>query len=386
MRKIIKTTSSSSIYISDDDLVEITNTLKKFNLHKTVVDNQWNIPTGIVGQIITNNLKIIVNPKIPYLETIDYLRLLIEDDNISNDKDSNYGFDDNENLSKFLIENFLFELKKFIKDGIPKIYKNKSIDTNYFIGNVDFTKTHLRYSLGIKPIVSTIIEELNNDYFNTRVIKSAYEKIIKMSAKYKSPSITNALYGINNTPVKRVSSKEYKIQHNRNNTSFLKTFKLAVLVLNDMNTAHKQDDYNISLLVNANKIFEDFVYNLLSVNFPKDNFEKQFSSVAAKSNKKELISRPDIIFRGSHDVIMDVKNKNFDKSITSENFHQMMSYKKTFCLKTSVLIYPYFKDADEEMYKITNDDNLKIYAISIDIKNGNYIPFLEQIEKILRFS
>lgn len=386
MRKIIKTTSSSSIYIYDDDLVEVINTLKKFNLHKTVIDNQWNIPTGIIGQIITNNLKIIISPPIPYLETIDYLKLLITEDNIHNDKDSYYGLDNNENLSKFLIENFLFELKLLIKDGIPKKYKNKSIDTNYFIGSVDFTKTHLKYSLGIKPIVSTTIEELNNDYFHTKVIKSAYEKIIKMSAKYKNSSITNALYGINNTPVKRVSSKESKIQLNRNNKSFVKAFKLAVLVLNDMNTAHKQDDYNISLLVNANKIFEDFVYNLLSVYFPKDNFEKQFSSVAAKSNKKELISRPDIIFRGSHDVIMDVKNKNFDKSITSENFHQMISYKKTFCLKTSILIYPYFTDADEEMYKITNDDDLKLYAISIDIKNRNYIPFLERIEKILRFS
>ncbi len=386
MRKIINTTSSSSIYIFDDDIFDVTNVLKKFNLKNTINGNQWNIPNGIVGQLITDNLKIIIHPKIHYMDTIDYLKLILIDD-LENEENSYSGFDDStNNLSNFLINNFLIELKTAINEGIPKKYKAKSINSNFFIGNIEISESYMRNILDIRPSVSTKIEELDNDYYNTRVIKSAYEKLINISAKYRIPSLINGLNGINNTIIKYVNVKEEKIRLTKNNKAFIKAFKLAVLIINDMNIAHKIDDYNISLLFNCNKIFEDFIYELLSVKFPKDGFDRHFTLISAKSDKKNIVSIPDIIIRCSHDIILDVKNKNFDKSVTSDNFHQMISYKKTFGIKTSILVYPYFADIDGDAYKITNDNNLKMYAIPIDIKNRKFENFLDQVEKIMRFN
>ncbi len=386
MRKIINTTSTSSVYIFDDDIFDVTNVLKKFNLQNTIYGNQWNIPNGIVGQLITDNLKIIIHPKIHYMDTMDYLKLILIDE-LEHEKNSYSGFDTKfNNLSKFLIDNFLIELKLAINEGIPKKYKTKSVNSNFFIGNIETSESYMRNILGICPSVSTKIEELDNDYYNTRVIKSAYEKLIDISAKYRIPSIINGLNGINNSRINYVNSKEAKIRLTKNNKAFIKAFRLAVLIINDMNIAHKKDDYNISLLFNCNKIFEDFIYELLSTKFPKDGFDRHFSLISAKSSKKNIVSKPDIIIRCAHDIILDVKNKDFDKSVTSDNCHQMISYKKTFGIKTSILVYPYFTETDGDLYKITEDSNLKMYAIAIDIKNRKFDNFLDQIEKIMRFN
>lgn len=385
MNKVIKTTSSSTVFIPDEDLFEVTNVLKKFNLTKTVFENQWNIPTGIIGTLVTNSLKIVIQPKIIYLDTSDYLRLVINDDEQFKDDEGIYGRKKGSNISKFIINSFINELKSVIKEGIPRHYKKIDMYTDYFSGSVNLTESFFRYQLNTKPIISANIEKLNIDYFHARVIKSAYNKVLSISRKYSTPSVTSALSGIPDSNIKRVENGKHFLKKTRSNKSFVQAYELAALILNDMNTAHIKDDYSISLLINANNIFEEFIYNLLTSAFPRDSFAKQHSIIAAHSKNKEILARPDVLYTGPSKIIMDMKNKDFYKSITSDNYHQMISYMNTYGINTSVLIYPDYKDSDEQLYKIHSDDKLKLYAISIDIRNRNFSPFLKKIAHLIQF-
>lgn len=383
MRRQINTSSSTSVYISDSDKAELYFILRKFNLHNTIIENQWNIPTGIIGQIITDNLKIIIKPKINYLETVDYIGLLSNLGDSLDDVDGGFGHSEND-LTNTIIKKFLISLKGVIKEGIPRKYVNRIVSTKNIIGNVDFVDTLIRRRTGIEPNVSTKIEVLESNHFEVQILKFAYEKLIKMSSKYKNPIISSALLHVKNQKIKNIDDAylNFKI----GSCNYREALKYATLIINSMNTARSKDDYSISMLFNGNKIFEDFIYYALCNNFKQDHFESQSSFIAAKSVNKVIDSRPDIIYKGTHDVVLDVKNKNFENSVTSSNFHQMLSYMMTIKVKTAILIYPYYKDEQEEMYSIVNFEDYRLYAVPINIKSSDNVFFYKNIERILRFN
>lgn len=384
MNKQINTVSNTSIYIENEYIDDLWKLLKKFNQQKTLVNNIWNIPTGAIGQINLNKLQININPNVCYLNNYDYLRLINQTG--PDEKEEGYlGLDKGLTTEELILGSFHNNLIKLAKNGFPRTYNHLNTTSNYFKGLVDVPKSYQSYLLKEKEFVHTKTDNLEINNFYAIVIKAAYEKICLINKKYKKPFITSSLSVIKKQIFKRVNSDHYIQAKHQYNKQFLETFELACIIINDLNSLKADGNYSTSLLLNSNIIFEDFISDFLIKKFPRERFSLQQQNVSATYNEKEIISKPDILYLGPKKVIIDVKNKNFDKAITSENYHQMISYMNSFDIQTAILIYPYNRESDEKLFTIKSDDNLKLYALSIDIKSRNFEPFVTQLSSILQY-
>ncbi|MFW6026846.1 MAG: 5-methylcytosine restriction system specificity protein McrC [Candidatus Woesearchaeota archaeon] len=386
MTNSIKISSPNTVYIDDKDLNQVRELLKKFDLIETLDKNQWNIPQGIIGQLITDNVKIVIQPKIYYLNINDYLRLITSENEVKSDSFGTQDLGSTQELSELIITSFLTILKKLSKEGIPIQYKKIKTYKDYFIGNVNISDTFLRYCLNQKPIVKTQVENLDIDFFEARVIKSAYNKILSISKKYRNPLITATLSNIRplNHKIENTSSV---LRENKRNKTLIKAYHLAIFILNNLDTTRVGNNYSISFLFNGNKLFENFVTNLILSYFSRDDFFSQYEITAALNlnTNSSIKIRPDIYLKSPKPIILDVKNKNYDDAIANEDYHQMVSYMNAFDTNTSALIYPYHKNYSKQIYKIYSDSKSRIYKIPIDIRNRQYQTFLDSISEIIQF-
>jgi len=384
MNNQINTVSNTSLYINNEYINELSKLLNKFNLHKTLVDNIWSIPTGVIGQLNINDLQININPNISYLNNYDYLRLLKQSK--PDEKDNGYlGLDDSSTIEELILDSFHNNLITLVKEGFPRTYNLLDTTSCYFKGLIDITKSYQSYLLKEKNFVHTKTDNLEINHFHAVVIKAAYEKICFINKRYKRPYISSSLNPIKKQTIKRINSNNYIHSKHQYNKLFTETFELASIIINDLNSLKSNGRYSTSLLLNSNSLFEDFVSDFLIKNFPRERFALQQQKISATYHDKEIISKPDILYLGPKKVVIDVKNKNFNKAITSDNYHQMISYMNSFDIQTAVLIYPYNKESNEKLFTIKSDDKLKLYAISIDIKARNFQLFIEQLSSILQY-
>lgn len=391
MINLIKTSSPNTVYIDNKDVNQVRELLKKFNLIETLYENQWNIPNGIIGQLITDNIKIVIEPKISYLHVNDYLKLIISEDEVRSDSFGTQDLDVTQELSKFIITSFMRKLKKLSKEGIPRQYKKIKTYKDYIVGNVNMSDTFLRYYLNQKPMVKTQVENLDINFFEARVIKSAYNKILSISKKYRDSCITKAFFNIrslyNKNDCNKINNTSVYLKQNKRNKTLIEAYHLAVFILNNFNITHVGNSYSISFLFNSDKVFEKFVTNLVLSSFPKEEFYSQYRTTAAfnlnTNNSIEII--PDMLLKSPKPIVLDVKNKNYENAIANEDYHQMISYMNAFKANTSVLIYPYYEIYDKEIYKICSDPKIRIYKVPIDIRNRKYQPFLDNISEIIQF-
>jgi 5-methylcytosine-specific restriction endonuclease McrBC regulatory subunit McrC len=149
---------------------------------------------------------------------------------------------------------------------------------------------------------------------------------------------------------------------------------------------------SFSLIINSNILFERYIFNFLQQKFSQDTFKYKNSLTIANLNinNKAIKIEPDIIYKGSHDVIIDVKNKNFDKAILNSDFYQIYTYCKALNTDTGILIYPYYEDTQPIIINLNFDDKIRIYGLGIDItksldidRNQAQNRFLENIKALI---
>lgn len=384
MSNVINTVSNTSIYIDDNCFEELEKLLRKFNLQNSLTGNIWNIPTGIIGQVNLRELQINIDPNVSYLTNLDYLRLISQSS--PDEKDKGYlDLNETSQLEEYISEAFFEKLLDLVKKGFPRSYKVIDSTGRYFNGLVDISRSYKSYLLNDKNFVHSKTEQLEVNDFRAVIIRAAYEKICFINNKYKKPSITTSLNIIKKAFIKRVANNSYIQPKHNYNKLFTETYELAYIIINDLNKMNLGGKFSTSLLLNSNNIFEDFISNFLINNFPRERFVFQQEKLAANHNNKMVIAKPDILYLGPKKVIIDVKNKEFNKAVTSDNYHQMISYMNTFDIQTAVLVYPYYESSDEKLFLIKSDDKLKLYALSIDLKSRNFKPFINQLSSILQY-
>ena len=151
-------------------------------------------------------------------------------------------------------------------------------------------------------------------------------------------------------------------------------YDLAYMILNNLNGVNRGIKSTLSLLINANVIFEEFIIKTLKNLFPDQPFkEKENLLVAQTENFMSSVSvEPDLMYMGPLKVVLDMKNKNFFKGINSSDYHQMVSYMLAFSSNTAVLIYPVISDEyEDEVLNIFHEDK-KIVRSPVNIRNLDF--------------
>jgi 5-methylcytosine-specific restriction enzyme subunit McrC len=392
--KILKIKSGTKIWLDNDNLNDVNILLKSLNSEHFLDGNYLIIPQGYVGKIITKNLEIIIEPSIDYLTNIDYLRLILND-KLADSQNNSLSYDKNIDISKFIIDQFLNNLQKLVKQGIPPQYKNTQIISQYLQGNVNFFESFLRIKLGIEPYFITYTQKIEMDYFVMRVIKKAYQKLIANFPNYQQFEITKTLNYITNESIRVERLKNIRLNFNKQEKYLANAFEFACLILQNMSYKNIGNDLSFSLIINSNILFERYMVNFLQKSFPNDTFKYKDSIKVAdykKQNKQKISIEPDIIYKGSHTVIIDIKNKNFDRAVINADFYQIYTYCKALNSDTGVLIYPYYQNVEPVIINPIFDEKIRIYALGIDITQSLILNvnkaqsyFIENIEPILKY-
>lgn len=233
------------------------------------------------------------------------------------------------------------------------------------------------------------------DYFVMRVIKKAYKKLIANFPNYQQSEITKTLNYISNESIRLEILKNLRLNFNRQEKYLANAFEFACLILQNMSYKNIGNDLSFSLIININILFERYMVNFLQKNFSNDTFKYKDSIKVAnykKQNQQKISIEPDLIYQGSHKVIIDIKNKNFDRAVINADFYQIYTYCKALNSDTGILIYPYYQNVEPVIINILFDKKIRIYALGIDITQSLIINvnkaqsyFIQNIESILKY-
>lgn len=358
--------SNTSIFIPDEYQSDINRELGRYGY--SLEDGIWNIPNGIIGTISTEHFLLEIAPSIDYLSFYDYFNLLKL--NLNSNLNKKFEFS-KKNITNSLVLEILNEFKKELisisKNGIPRKYKSIDDRSSFFRGKTDIVETSINLSTFSNPPIVNYIEKLSLDYPEMIEINKAYQKYVKIT-------------GNKILEFERIS-KHIPLNSNLNNYLNHISFKnleycydLAYMILNNLNGVNRGIKSTLSLLINANVIFEEFIIKTLKNLFPDQPFkEKENLLVAQTENFMSSVSvEPDLMYMGPLKVVLDMKNKNFFKGINSSDYHQMVSYMLAFSSNTAVLIYPVISDEyEDEVLNIFHEDK-KIVRSPVNIRNLDF--------------
>ncbi len=276
---------------------------------------------------------------------------------------------------------------------IPKNYITEENKITYLKGKLIFSE---QIKLDIRKNCQFFCEYdefsennlLNQTFYY--VSKVLYKISKSVSNQKNLKKILNIYSEVDLKKIKIEDIKNFKLS--RNQRIFEKTFSLAKMFLkNSSIDLNKKEIKTISLIFDMNKLFEEFIYQLINKNQKKinglNNIKYQKSKKLIKSsidllnnienNNKFRNTYTDILlnFDNNTSLILDTKYKinsgeRDDFSNSNSDLYQMMAYKALYreCNTQVLLLYP--KDIKNFIWK---------HEINDDLERRNYI-FLSCID------
>ena len=288
---------------------------------------------------------------------------------------------DNAKLSKeknpfleILIREFANSLFGALKRFTPKNYIQQEDNLNFLRGKIKFSE-NIRYNCVNQAkfycefdefsennilnqlflFVSTCLFDISHNSYN--------KKILKFIINYYSDI----------KPVRFDKFKVEKIKLTRNQELFKKPFNLAKMFVEQASVDLSKNKFeNITLIWDMNKLFEEFVYELIKKEIPevKPNPQKG-KRLLRNGTETRRDTKVDILLENPS-LIIDTKYKKFTKfdDISSSDIYQVMTY----CLlhgekyKKAILLYPQYDESEPDIsgFYINNDQNNKEENYSID--------------------
>jgi len=385
----IKIKSGDSLLIEDTkDYEKILKVLSEFGYEKWLDSERFSlkVPQGIIGQIRFGRKRLEIVPSIKYLTVSDYLKLSFYIDDFDLE-DTGLDYIEDPLLPNALVERFFETLKKLSSEGIPPKYVSKKKYMNYFAGNVNLTESYVRNLIGREPYVYTEIEELSTEHEVVEVIKQAYEYVIGYDRRYFDGSLTALLSNVKNKNFLKSEIERIDSSFGSNERTLMTAFELAKKILLNLSFVGGEGEGSPNILLNANDIFEKFVRGLLQSHLNNYSVRRPLKKKVTESDKngKILESRPDVLIAEPPFLtVLDVKNKNFDEYFANQDFYQIYTYCKIYGASKGILVYPSMFQTETIKVIPIFENNLNLYAVSINITGRNRRERLKRYEKFVR--
>lgn len=301
-----------------------------------------------------------------------------------------------------LIREYAKSLFNCLKRTTPKKYEREEDNLNYLKGKIKFTE-NIRYNV-INPtkfyceydefsennklnqlflFVSTCLYNISNDCFNKKTLKF----------------IMNYFNDINFVQFDKFNIKKIKLS--KNQELFKKSFNLAKMFLENSSIDLSKNKFeNITLVWDMNKLFEEFIYEILK------KYEKNLNCrVYAQKGRKLLVGDTNKKRNTYVDILIEINNKKvvldtkYKKLETINDFSNTDVFQvSTYCLlhkaNHAILLYPQWTDKKPDKEFFLNTDNFKklgrykIYFKTINLKHtyleDNICEIIDEIDKILK--
>lgn len=279
---------------------------------------------------------------------------------------------------EILIKEFATSLFDSIKRLTPKRYVREEENLNYLKGKIKFSE-NIRYNCTNQArfyceydefsennplnqlflFVSTCLYNISNNSYN--------KKLLKFIINYYSDI----------SFVRFDKFKIQKIKLTRSQEFFKKPFNLAKMFVEKTSVDLSKNKFeNITLVWDMNKLFEEFIFELIKRKIPECSPIAQKTKRLLRSTQEtRRDTKVDILVQHPQ-VIMDTKYKkftNFD-DISSADIYQVTTYCTLYGYKKAILLYPQYDDIepDETGFYINNtENNYQIDFRTIDLKSND---------------
>lgn len=279
---------------------------------------------------------------------------------------------------EILIKEFATSLFEALKRLTPKKYVREEENLNYLKGKIKFSE-NIRYNCTNQAkfyceydefsennplnqlflFVSTCLYNISNNSYN--------KKLLKFIINYYSDI----------SFVRFDKFKIQKIKLTRSQEFFKKPFNLAKMFVEKTSVDLSKNKFeNITLVWDMNKLFEEFIFELIKRKIPECSPIAQKTKRLLRSTQEtRRDTKVDILVQHPQ-VIIDTKYKkftNFD-DISSSDIYQVTTYCTLYGYKKAILLYPQYDDIepDETGFYINNtENNYQIDFRTIDLKSND---------------
>ena len=279
---------------------------------------------------------------------------------------------------EILIREFATSLFEALKCLTPKRYVREEENLNYLKGKIKFSE-NIRYNCTNQAkfyceydefsennllnqlflFVSICLYNISNNNYN--------KKILKLIINYYSDI----------SFVRFVKCKVRKIKLTRNQELFKKPFNLAKMFVEQTSVDLSKNKFeNITLVWDMNKLFEEFIFELIKRKIPDCQVKAQKTKRLLIRNKETRRDTKVDIFVKNPKVIIDTKYKKFTDfdDISSADIYQVTTYCLLHNYNRAILLYPQFENdiPDIKDYYLNNDgDQYCIDFCTINLKHND---------------
>ncbi len=276
---------------------------------------------------------------------------------------------------EILIREFATSLFESLKRFTPKRYVREEENLNYLKGKIKFSE-NIRYNCTNQAkfyceyddfsennllnqlflFVSTCLYNISNSSYNKKTLKFIINYYSDISF------------------VRFDKFKARKIKLTRNQELFKKPFSLAKMFVEQTSVDLSKNKFeNITLVWDMNKLFEEFIFELIKRKIPECKASAQKTKRLLVRNKETRRDTKVDILVQNPEVIIDTKYKKFTSfdDISSADIYQVTTYCLLHKYNRAILLYPQFgnEEPDIQEYHLNNDgDNYRIDFCTINLK------------------
>lgn len=385
----------AKVEINDSYLDKLQAYLKCRNLDSALKVTRHGIKTkSWVGVIKYKNLHLEILPKLISADANNDNKISEDERNIilknlifmlSYTKNLDIKTNDNAKLSteknpfiEILIREFATSLFESLKRFTPKRYVREEENLNYLKGKIKFSE-NIRYNCTNQAkfyceydefsennllnqlflFVSTCLYNISNNSYNKKTLKF----------------IINYYSDISFVRFDKFKVRNIKLA--RNQELFKKPFNLAKMFVEQTSVDLSKNKFeNITLVWDMNKLFEEFIFELIKRKIP------ECQAIAQKTKRlliKDKETRRDTkidIFVKNPQVIIDTKYKKFTDfdNISSADIYQVTTYCLLHNYKRAILLYPQYDKKVPDIYDYQlncAENNYRIDFCTVNLKNND---------------
>lgn len=276
---------------------------------------------------------------------------------------------------EILIREFATSLFESLKRLTPKRYVREEENLNYLKGKIKFSE-NIRYNCTNQAKFYCEYDEFSENNLLNQLFLFVSTCLYNISnSSYNKKTLKFIINYYSDISFVRFDKfKARKIKLTRNQELFKKPFKLAKMFVEQTSVDLSKNKFeNITLVWDMNKLFEEFIFELIKRKIPECHASAQKTKrLLVRDKETRRDTKVDILVQKPK-VIIDTKYKKFTnfKEISSADIYQVTTYCLLHKYHRAILLYPQFENEEPDIknYHLNNDGNqYRIDFCTINLK------------------
>lgn len=280
---------------------------------------------------------------------------------------------------EILIREFATSLFESLKRFTPKRYVREEENLNYLKGKIKFSE-NIRYNCTNEAKFYCEYDEFSENNLLNQLFLFVSTCLYNISnSSYNKKTLKFIINYYSDISFVRFDKfKVRKIKLTRNQELFKKPFKLAKMFVEQASVDLSKNKFeNITLVWDMNKLFEEFVYEILkrqtSLSVSAQKGKRLLKNVDSKIRNTYV----DILITKPQKIVVDTKYKELQsiKDFDNKDAFQVITYCLLHNTNKAVLIYPKFNNNINKNYELNIDKKVCPFFIENNPCNKEKIDY-----------